>query len=92
MKIVCEIISLAIYRYCKFNALYITLKNVQTGEIFNGKALMEKIPACVVERLVVVERGSNVIGKQVLKQRFGKDSEINRYDLLSVSEYIISAE
>ena len=92
MQLVCEIMSLAIYRYSNLNALYITMKNIQTGEIFNGKALMKQIPACVVERMVIVERGSNIIGKQVLKQRFGNDSEINRYDLLSISEYKIAVE
>ena len=93
MKTVCEIISFAIYRQSSFNALYITLKNFETGEIFNGKALYKQIPTCVLQRLVVVDCGPDIIGKQVLKKRFGgEDSVINRYDLLSISEYKLTAE
>ena len=90
MKIVCEILSLAMYRYSDLNALYITLKNSETEEIFNGKYLMKEIPACILQRHVVVEHGKDIIGKQVLKRRNQQDSEINRYDLTSISEYKLS--
>ena len=89
MKLVCEVLSLSIYRFSNnSNILYLTLKEYESKEIFSGKIVLDEIPSCALERLIIVERG-NVIGKTSVKQKRGdnlEDNDVNRYTLLSLNK------
>ena len=88
----CEVLSLSIYRFSNNSSiLYITLKDYESKELFSGKAVLEEIPSCVLEQLLIVERG-NVIGKTTVKQKRGdklEEHDVNRYNLLSLKKFEI---
>ena len=66
----------------------------KTKEVLSVKSTFESTPACILDRLVIVEIGTEIIGKTSVKQKRGDkihEEDVNRYDLVSIDKFDIPA-